>query len=105
LRWANVKYKGTLAFRATLWHREDDKSAEGRAACLDYGRHREEIQGFPHHLTRMGNTCVAIPGRQSLKLHATEIPLSRSKRKEKINVAPRSRQFTGYVTKIRTRVF
>jgi hypothetical protein len=42
----------------------------------------------------MGKTCMTIRGRQSLKLHATETPLSRSKRKEKINVAPRSRQFT-----------
>src|SRR5690349_6702006 len=32
LRWANDKYKGTEAFRATLWHREDDNSAEARAA-------------------------------------------------------------------------
>jgi hypothetical protein len=48
LRWANDKYKGTLAFRATLWHREDDKSAEARAACLEGILHREEIQGFPH---------------------------------------------------------
>jgi len=31
-----------------LWHREDDKSAEARAACLEGILHREEIQGFPH---------------------------------------------------------
>src|ERR1051326_6074346 len=25
LRWANDKYKGTQAFRATLWHRDEEK--------------------------------------------------------------------------------
>jgi hypothetical protein len=95
LRWANDKYKGTQAFRATLWHRKD-KSTEARAALWTRRPPQREKNPAipPQHFTVMGNTCVTISGRRSLKLHATEIPLSRSKGKEKINVAPRSRQFT-----------
>jgi hypothetical protein len=96
LRWANDKYKGTQAFRATLCHRGTSGkmriywSASGLFGSWPY---REEIWGLLHNTcTRMGNSLHAIRGRRSFKLHATEIPLSRSKRREKINVAPRSLQ-------------
>jgi len=49
---------------------------------------------------------MTILGRRSFKLHATEIPLSRSKRKEKNQCCTTLAAIhIGYVTKIRTRVF
>src|SRR5207248_689918 len=77
-----------------------------RAAYLDPGRDREEVQdSYPKTCTRMGNACVTILGRRSLKLHATEISLSRSKRKEKNQCCTTLAAIhAGYVTKIRMRI-
>ena len=108
LRWANDKYKGTRAFRATLWHREasgDDKSTEASGVPGSWPRQRRSPRFLPKTCTRTGNACVTILGRRSLKLHATEISLSRSKRKEKNQCCTTLAAIhAGYVTKIRMRI-
>jgi hypothetical protein len=96
LRWANDKYKGTQAFRATLWHREDENlPGNQQLGWILAAREKKLSDSYTTPPEALGTVCMTIPGRRSFKLHATEIPLSGSNRTEKINVAPRSRQFTS----------
>jgi len=89
-----------------LWHREDDKSAEARAACLEGILHREEIQGFPHtphkdgkHLC--GNSWQTIS--QAARDRNTAIEKQAQRKNQCCTTL--AAIHTGDVTKIRTRIF
>ena len=83
MRWANDKYKGILAFRATLRNGDED---EGQHELLNFGQPRYEWHFLPVAglETLLAISCtVPILGRQLLMWHATEAELSTSRRGKK----------------------
>jgi hypothetical protein len=104
LRWANDKYKGTQAFRATLWHRKDKSPTRARRFGRPV-RHREKK-------SRNSSTTLHSDGKrlcdnfwQAISQAARDRNAAIEKQAQRKNkcCTTLAAIHTGDVTKIRTR--
>src|SRR6266705_6203008 len=107
LRWANDKYKGTRAFRATLWHREasgDDKSAEASGVPVSWPRSGKKSRIPTQDLHKDGKR-LCDNSWQTISQVARDRNIAIEKQAQRKNqcCTTLAAIHAGYMTKIRTR--